>query len=114
MARARGLGPEAREALSDPANDVYVSAASAWEIAIKRAKGTLEAPADVRPAIAKSGFKELPISVAHALAAGALPVYHRDPFDRVLIAQARLESMSLVTTDAVIGRYDVDVLPAAE
>jgi PIN domain nuclease of toxin-antitoxin system len=67
----------------------------------------------VRPAIAKSGFKELPISVAHALAAGSLPVHHRDPFDRVLIAQARLESMSLVSADPVIGRYDVDVLPAA-
>jgi len=109
---APGLGPKAREAISDPSTAVFVSAASAWEIAIKRAKGTLEGPEDVRPAIETSGFTELPIGVGHALAAGALPAHHRDPFDRMLVAQARLESMALVTADAVIGQYEVEIMPA--
>ncbi len=108
----KNLGPSAREAISDPANAVFVSAATAWEIAIKRAKGTLEAPEDVRPAIAKSGFTELPIDVGHAIAAGALRAHHRDPFDRMLVAQAQLEGMALVTADRVLARYDVPILRA--
>jgi PIN domain nuclease of toxin-antitoxin system len=106
------LGATARDAIADRAAAVYVSAATAWEIAIKRSQGTLEAPDDVRPAIAKSGFTELSIDVGHAIVAGALPVHHRDPFDRVLVAQAQTESMTLVTADPVIARYDVEILRA--
>lgn len=106
------LGPTAREAIADPLAAVFVSAASAWEIAIKRSKGTLEAPDDIRPAIARSRFAELPIEVGHAIAAGALPAHHRDPFDRVLVAQARTESMTLVTADSILSRYDVEILRA--
>ena len=107
-----GLGAAARDLIADPDNAVFVSAATAWEVAIKRAKGTLDAPADVRPAIAASGFVELPIELGHAVAAGALPVHHRDPFDRMLVAQARLEALALVTADRVLARYDVAIVPA--
>ena len=110
----RDLGQRAREAITDPANAVYVSAATAWEIAIKRAKGTLEAPTDVRPAIASSRFTELPIDAGHAVAAGALPAHHRDPFDRMLVAQAQLESMSLVTADPVLAQYEVEIVSASQ
>jgi PIN domain nuclease of toxin-antitoxin system len=108
----RDLGQRAREAITDPANAIYVSAATAWEIAVKRAKGTVEAPTDIRPAIASSRFIELPIAVGHAVAAGALPVHHRDPFDRMLVAQAQLESMPIVTADPLLARYEVEIVSA--
>ncbi|MGZ8783647.1 MAG: type II toxin-antitoxin system VapC family toxin, partial [Gaiellaceae bacterium] len=101
-----------RDVIADPDNAVFVSAATAWEIAIKRAKGTLSAPADVRPAIAESGFFELPIGLGHAAVAGALPVHHRDPFDRMLVAQAKVEALALVTADPVLARYEVEIVPA--
>ena len=106
------LGAAAHDMIADPESAVYVSAATAWEIAIKRAKGTLAAPPDVRPAIAASGFVELPIELGHAVVAGALPAHHRDPFDRMLVAQAQLEALTLVTADPVLARYDVEILPA--
>lgn len=114
MGNARELGPKARHAISDAASSVFVSAASAWEIAIKREKGTLQAPEDIRSWIAKSAFLELSIDIEHGIAAGELPGHHRDPFDRVLVAQARIEQMSLVTADPVLVRYDVLILPAGE
>ena len=108
------LGLAARAAIDLQTNPVYVSAASAWEIAIKRAKGTLDAPSgDVAEWIAREGFQELEIAVRHGTAAGALPLHHRDPFDRVLVAQARLEDMSLVTADPAIAAYDVSIIAAA-
>ena len=107
------LGSSARAAINVPTNPVYVSAASAWEIAIKRAKGTLEAPrGDVAAWIAAEGFAELDITVRHGTAAGALPLHHRDPFDRVLIAQAQLEEMTLITADPALAAYDVALIPA--
>jgi PIN domain nuclease of toxin-antitoxin system len=105
------LGIRAREAVRRAAV-VFVSAASAWEIATKRALGRLEAPADLRGAIAEYEFAELPITVDHAIAAATLPRHHDDPFDRVLVAQARLERLRLVTVDPAIRAYEVDVLPA--
>ena len=106
------LGQAAHEAIADPRTAVFVSAVTAWEIAIKRAKGTLAAPADVRPAIAASGFVELPIAVDHAVVAGALPAHHRDPFDRMLVAQSQVERLVLVTADTVFPRYEVEILAA--
>jgi PIN domain nuclease of toxin-antitoxin system len=91
---------------------VAVSAASAWEIAIKQATGTLEGPDDLPAEMATNGFTELPVTVAHAAAAGALPPHHADPFDRMLIAQARLEGLTLVTRDARLAEYGVAHLRA--
>lgn len=107
------LGSSARAAIDVPTNPVYVSAASAWEIAIKRAKGTLDAPrGDVATWIAQEGFEELEIAVPHGTAAGALQPHHRDPFDRVLVAQAQLEDMTLVTANPALAAYDVEILRA--
>jgi PIN domain nuclease of toxin-antitoxin system len=91
--------------------DVYVSAATVWEVAIKQALGKLEPP-DLPEVILGSGFRHLPITADHGVAAARLPQHHRDPFDRVLVAQARTEGLTLVTRDPQIHKYDVDLLPA--
>ena len=106
------LGDTTRNAIAEPANTVFVSAASAWEVAIKRATGKLDAPGNLRDWIAEAPFEELPITVEHATAAGALPLHHRDPFDRMLVAQAQLENLTLVAHDDEIARYDVSVIDA--
>jgi PIN domain nuclease of toxin-antitoxin system len=108
------LPDAARRAIESSSNQVFVSAVSVWEIAIKTALGRLEmAQADVLKLprlIETAGFDELPIEGHHAAAVAALPMHHRDPFDRLLVAQARLEKLSIVTTDAAIRAYDVPVL----
>lgn len=101
------LGAEARRQIADGANAVLVSAASAWEIEIKRALGKLEAPADLAAAIRDSGFEPLAITLDHAVAAGRLPPHHSDPFDRLLIAQAAAEHLTLITRDSAFAAYDV-------
>jgi PIN domain nuclease of toxin-antitoxin system len=106
------LSDEARSALSSPANDVAVSAASIWEIAIKRALGKLRAPSALVPAIEDIGFSVVPITGQDAERAGALPMHHRDPFDRMVLAQAlRLEAV-VVSRDQVFDAYAVPVLRA--
>ncbi len=99
------------ETLADPATQRYLSAASVWEIAIKYATGKLplpEPPAIYVPERMRlSRFVGLAITDTHALAAAALPPHHRDPFDRVLVAQARIEGLNLVTADAMLESYDV-------
>ena len=102
----------ARAAIESPDSEVYLSAASAWEMSIKRAKGRLESPADVALAIDVSGFLELPISVLHAQALDALPPHHADPFDRILVAQAQVEGLTIVTRDPAFAAYEVPVLGA--
>lgn len=106
------LRPEAREAIRDATNSVYVSAASIWEIAIKRRAGRLEFTKPIIDAIVRSGFSPLPISPDHAEHAGSLPLLHADSFDRMLIAQAQLDSLILVTADARIAPYAVAQLRA--
>jgi PIN domain nuclease of toxin-antitoxin system len=105
------LSAAARKAVDDLGNDVFVSAVSAWEIATKHRIGKLpEAQAlaaDVGGAIASQGFVELPITVLHGQAAGSLPGPHRDPFDRMLIAQATLGDLVVVSNDLVFDRYGV-------
>jgi len=88
-------------------NMVFVSAVTVWEIAIKRASGKLNFALPIGKAIADYGFHSLPISVEHAEWAGALPFVHRDPFDRLLVAQAHLEGLTLVTVDPQILQYQV-------
>ena len=93
-------------------NRVYVSAASYWEIAIKAALGKLQLADDPLEFIENSGFTELPVYFRHAVLAASLPLHHHDPFDRMLIAQAQAEELTLVTDDSHIARYDVPTLPA--
>ena len=107
-----GLGPVSRDAITDPNNDCYVSAATVWEIAIKRALGKLEAPEDLSGRIERDGFTGLPVTLFHGEQAGALPPIHRDPFDRMLIAQAQAEGLTIVTSDSTIPRYAVQTMPA--
>jgi PIN domain nuclease of toxin-antitoxin system len=105
------LPASARREIEEPGNEILVSSASGWEIATKHRLGKLglEAwePASLPSLIARNGFDVLPVSLEHALAAGALAGAHKDPFDRMLIAQSRLEGIPLVSNDAVFGSYDV-------
>ena len=105
------LDPAAVSAIGD-ADTVMVSAASAWEIAIKQALGKLTGPDDLAGELVTNGFTPLPITVAHASTAGALPPHHPDPFDRMLVAQARLEGLTLVTRDPRLADYGVALLRA--
>jgi PIN domain nuclease of toxin-antitoxin system len=91
---------------------VAVSAASAWEMSIKKALGRLLAPDDLDEQVRARDFAALPTSISHAMKAGELPQHHDDPFDRMLIAQAQLEQMTVVTRDKRFGDYDVSVTPA--
>jgi PIN domain nuclease of toxin-antitoxin system len=92
--------------------DVYVSAATVWGVTIKQAAGKLTEPADLPERIRGCGFAELAINSEHAIAAGRLPLIHRDPFDRMLVAQARCEDLTLVTRETQCQKYEVAVLPA--
>jgi PIN domain nuclease of toxin-antitoxin system len=89
---------------------VFVSAASAWEAAIKVSVGRLELPDTVEAGVIASGFEKLLITFSHAERAAALPPHHRDPFDRMLVAQAQAEGLTLVTHDRVLESYDVEIL----
>ena len=96
----------------DEAARVYVSAASAWEMAIKTATGKLRTPDDLEAQIAASRFLELPVSIAHAVAAAKLPRLHGDPFDRMLVAQALVESLTLLTSDRHLVAYGSAIMLA--
>ena len=100
------------KATLDHEPDVYVSAATIWEVAIKQAIGKLPEPTALPERIRDSGFAELPISSKHAMTAGRLPLIHRDPFDRMLVAQAQHENLTLVTRDPRLQKYEVAILPA--
>ena len=107
------LGAIARSHLSREDNRLVVSVASVWEIAIKRARGKLRVRADLEPVLDAQGIESLPIELSHAEAAGALPDLHRDPFDRMLVAQAIDEGLVLVTADAKVAAYEVTTLDAS-
>jgi len=101
-------GPH-RQLLNSDAT-LVVSAVTIWEISIKRASGKLKAPAAISEVIANAGCLPLAITWAHADLAGRLPMHHADPFDRLLIAQAKLEDMPIITADAAFKRYDVELV----
>ena len=107
-----GLNADARSAIVDPLNDVFVSAASVWEIAIKRSLGRLEAPDNLGEEVSKAGFIELAVTIRHGELAARLPPHHGDPFDRMLVAQAQAEGLVLVTRDRVLAQYAVNTLTA--
>ena len=110
----RELSPNARDAIADPANDVFLSAVSAWEIAVKNALGRLPLPqssATLVPDLrARHRIDELPLDERAALTVAQLPELHRDPFDRMLICQAIMGGLTLVTPDSLITQYPVPTL----
>lgn len=108
--RDEAMSPEASAAIAHSDTVAVVSAATVWEIAIKRALGRLEAPEPLDDEIAAHGFTALPITAEHAERAGGLPRHHADPFDRMLVAQAQVEKLVLVTRDPAIEAYDVRTL----
>ncbi len=108
------LSPHAREIIGDGSNQLFVSAASAWEIAIKVQLGKLTLPdapeCFVPEQLSRNAMESLPILLSHALHVSMLPVYHRDPFDRMLVAQSQLEDLPILTADPQITQYAVNVL----
>jgi PIN domain nuclease of toxin-antitoxin system len=108
------LSETARQVIADSENDIFVSSASGWEIATKHRIGKLpeaeEAVTKLPDLLRKARFRELPITLEHALAAGSLPGPHRDPFDRMLIAQSRTEDVSVLTNDPVFNDYGAEVI----
>lgn len=104
------LSPPARRVLEAGETPAYVSAASVWEIAIKRRSGKLTAPDDLIGKAEEASFESLPIGVGHAHRAGELPLHHRDPFDRMLVAQALVETLTVVTRDPYFASYGVQTL----
>jgi PIN domain nuclease of toxin-antitoxin system len=108
------LSGTARDVIQDGRNEVLISAASVWEIAIKSAKGRLDLPSNVgryiEERIRRNRWSTLAIDIPHVIRAAALPELHRDPFDRALIAQAQVEALPIVTMDAAITRYDVETI----
>lgn len=103
------LSQTARDLILDRRHTVVLSAVVAWEIAIKRALGKLEVRAGLVQDLTRDGAAELPITVAHAAESERLPPHHRDPFDRMLIAQARCEGAALISADRELRQYDVSV-----
>lgn len=106
------LREDARLEIGNGRNQVFVSAATAWEIAIKRKLGKLQIPTDLSWLMHENRFVELSISFAHAEATAQLPLHHGDPFDRLLIAQARMEKLTLISRDTGFRQYDVPILAA--
>jgi PIN domain nuclease of toxin-antitoxin system len=104
------LSPAASDAIERPNAQLIVSVVSVWEIAIKRSIGKLQAPDDVIERIDKAAAELLTITARHAHATGTLPLHHRDPFDRLLIAQAQLENCAILTGDHAFAAYDVPVV----
>lgn len=102
----------ARDAISDPGNEVLVSAVSGWEIAAGKAGGRLVAPDNLASVVEEKDFEHLPLTFEHAERAAALPKHHGDPFDRLLVAQAQADGLVVVTRDARIPLYDVATMPA--
>ena len=104
------LSSEAKDAIANPDNIVFVSAASAWEIAIKKSLGKLQVPDDLKAQIEAKKFTPLAINIDHALTVEKLPLHHQDPFDRILIAQAISENLIVVTRDNKFEAYEVKTI----
>jgi PIN domain nuclease of toxin-antitoxin system len=107
------LGSDARDLISQGDNDVFVSAISAAEIAIKSSIGKLRAPDDLEQQLDDNAFEPLPLRIRHRLALQDLPLHHRDPFDRLLIAQAKCEDLAVVTANRAFTAYDIRTVDAS-
>jgi PIN domain nuclease of toxin-antitoxin system len=106
------LSEAARRSVADPANEVLASAASVWQLEVKRLAGRVDAPSELLEALEDAGIESLPVTAADAVDAARLPIHHKDPFDRLLVAQARRLDAVVVTRDRAIASYDVHVLTA--
>jgi PIN domain nuclease of toxin-antitoxin system len=106
------LGTRARALIADAKNQVFVSAATSWEISIKKSLGKLEAPDDLDAVMEEEGFKKIAITFFHGERAGDLTQLHRDPFDRMLIAQSQAEGLEIITADEAIPKYGVKTFDA--
>lgn len=104
------LSKSIRNKIADPSHEVFVSVASIWEIVIKRNLKKIQINFDIETSIRQAGIEILPIKVSHVLATEKLPHYHKDPFDRMLIAQTIVEHLTLVTDDVKMKKYDVKIL----
>jgi PIN domain nuclease of toxin-antitoxin system len=104
------FGDAAERQLADKTNDILLSAAVVWEVAIKRSLGKLEAPDDFAATLLGAGVRGLPVTLEHAAAVEGLPWHHRDPFDRLLVAQASLEGAAIVSRDDALRPYAVDLV----
>jgi len=107
------LGSNAIEHISNPENDIYISAATVWEMSIKQQMGKLVAPDDIESKIEQAGFSALPISLFHGQQAGRLALHHKDPFDRMLIAQAQAEGLEILTKDEHFPAYGIRLINAS-
>jgi PIN domain nuclease of toxin-antitoxin system len=110
LSKNERLPPSARELIFDKSVDCFLSAASVWEVAIKRALGKLKASADFYIHLQRHDVTGLPVYDRHAALVADLPLHHHDPFDRLLVAQAMGEGMSILSTDEILRKYDVPVL----
>jgi PIN domain nuclease of toxin-antitoxin system len=107
---ARQLVAEARSVIGSPTNVVFVSAVSVWELRIKETLGKVRLPLNFAAVLERQPFEQLSVTVTHAHALAQLPMHHRDPFDRMLIAQARSDGLTLLSHDQVVGEYEVEHL----
>jgi PIN domain nuclease of toxin-antitoxin system len=106
------LADKIKNQISDIDNIVYVSSATIWEISIKQSIGKLKLPGDLLEGLEQCGFEELKINHKHASAAGQLPNFHKDPFDRMLIAQCKVDGLTLMTRDSLLKKYNVGIIVA--
>lgn len=114
MEKSSKLSSKIEKILENPENQIFISVASIWEIVIKKAKGRLKLPKSIEEGINNAGFKTLSIEITHVLGVGKLPNYkdHNDPFDRMLISQARVENLTLITSDQKMWKYKLALLKA--
>jgi PIN domain nuclease of toxin-antitoxin system len=110
LSKASRLSQTEIDLITDSDNFIFVSAATAWEIAVKKMIGKLEAPDDLPVALAINNFLELPITIEHSQKLYQLPLHHNDPFDRIMIAQAMSEDLTFMTRDAKIALYDIRIV----
>jgi PIN domain nuclease of toxin-antitoxin system len=109
----RRLSSETRAAIQSEESEIFVSVVSPWEFAIKRSLGKFDTPVDLEPALEDQGFKLLPVQLRHTQGIRSMPNHHRDPFDRMLVAQATVDGLTLVTSDRTLRRYPVATLQAS-
>jgi len=110
LGKPDSMALEARDAVADPANLLFVSMASLWECAIKASIGKLDLPEGFFDSIPEAGYDVIPIQTSHLKLYLSLPMHHRDPFDRMLVAQAKVQSLTLITRDPEIQKYDVEFM----
>ncbi len=107
------LSPGCKEIIADPENDIFVSSVNLWEISIKKSIGKLQAPEDMVSIVEEKGFLGLPVSLEDGQSILDLPLLHKDPFDRMLITQAKNNKLTIITNDKVIPTYDVKTMSAS-